>query len=468
MNAQVMNSDPNERAEHPDFARRVLDKMPSPLLVVDGTATVIYANAALLAIIGRTGQHAVGEKILDYIHADDVIWLVEAFLDLTQSEPDPDRGDLPSVHVRLLSSSGETIPVEVTGARSISDDVIGGVIYDIRPARHHDLLTHLLAGVSSGAEVVDLLRLVTQLIAMPPLPLDAAVLERQGNDWSVVTSTSAALTHALRFVDGTTFDGITPDPHRCDVAELGDDLMTHITDAGYADTWRLSVPASGDARLDDSRYEIVACNTVHQRVSPAVADRMTQARELARIVMMRSQNDRLMRHAARHDSLTGLLNRLAFRELLADSLTPSTDPAARSDDLAVLFLDLDGFKPINDQHGHASGDAVLKIVAERLTATVRASDAVARLGGDEFAVLLRNDGTRPTGHEAIPERIVECVSAPIALDGLACSVSVTASAGISRLRPDDSVDEVLKRADSLMYDAKRSGGGTTRFEGPTN
>ena len=468
MNARDMNTEPNDRTKHPEFARHVLDKMPSPLLVVDESATVMYANAALLNMLGRTGEQAAGENILEYIHPDDVTWLVEAFLDLTQSEPDQDRKELPSVHVRLLGPSGETVPVEVTGARSISDEVIGGIIYDVRPARHHDLLTHLLAGVSSGAEVVDLLRLVTQLIAMPPLTLDAAVLERGGNDWSVVTSTSASLTHALRFVDSSTFEGITPDPHRCDAAELGERLMTLIAEGGYADTWRLSVPASGEESLDEARYEIIACNTVHTRLSPAVADRMKQARELARIVMMRSQNDRLMRHAARHDSLTGLLNRSAFRQRIADSLAPSGESAVPTDDRSVLFLDLDGFKPINDQHGHAIGDAVLEIVAERLAATVRAGDVVARLGGDEFAVLLRNDGIRPAGQKAIPQRIVECVSAPIAIDGLDVSVSVTASAGISRLRPDDTVDDVLKRADSLMYDAKRSGGGQTRFEGETS
>lgn len=468
MNTQVSNPDRSDRTEHPEFARRVLDKMPSPLLVVDETATVVYANTALLEMIGRTGEQAAGENILDYIHADDVAWLIEAFLDLAQAEADQDRRNLPSVHVRLLSSAGDTIPVEVTGARSIGDEFIGGVIYDIRPARHHDLLTHLLAGVSSGAEVVDLLRLVTQLIAMPPLTLDAAVLERRGTDWSVVTSTSAALSHALRFVDPSTFDSITPDPHRCDAAELGEDLLTHIIDGGYADTWRLSVPASDDAPLDEARYEIVACNTVHQRLSPAVADRMSQARELARIVMMRSQNDRLMRHAARHDSLTGLLNRSAFRERLADSLTRSADSAAPSNDMSVVFLDLDGFKPINDQHGHAVGDAVLEIVADRLTATVRAGDVVARLGGDEFAILLGSDGATPSAQRAIPQRIVECVSAPIVLDGLDHPVELTASAGTSMLQPEDSVDDVLKRADSLMYEAKRSGGGQARFDSPAS
>jgi diguanylate cyclase (GGDEF)-like protein/PAS domain S-box-containing protein len=156
-----------------------------------------------------------------------------------------------------------------------------------------------------------------------------------------------------------------------------------------------------------------------------------------------------LRRQARTDPLTGLLNRTAFSERLATA-TGSIDPAAAP---AVLFVDIDDFKNVNDTLGHAAGDELLSTVAARLTADVRADDVVARLGGDEFAVLLTSaDGDRLRD---VADRLLISLRAPMALSGT--TTSVTASIGGALGLPGDTADRLLHRADTAMYDAKRSG-----------
>jgi diguanylate cyclase (GGDEF)-like protein len=125
--------------------------------------------------------------------------------------------------------------------------------------------------------------------------------------------------------------------------------------------------------------------------------------------------------------------------------------------LAVLFIDLDSFKTVNDTLGHARGDRLLTLVAERLLTAVRQVDTVARLGGDEFAVLLE-DLTAEDGALVVAERAVRLIAAPFDLAGK--SVSVGASIGMA-MRADDSTgtDTLIAEADAAMYEAKRAGKG---------
>jgi diguanylate cyclase (GGDEF)-like protein/PAS domain S-box-containing protein len=160
-----------------------------------------------------------------------------------------------------------------------------------------------------------------------------------------------------------------------------------------------------------------------------------------------------IRHIARHDALTDLPNRAAFGEILSDAVAAS---ARFGHSFALMFIDLDGFKAVNDGLGHDAGDAVLKETARRLAGCVRASDVVARLGGDEFTVLLRDIDSRDTA-TAVACKLIEEAAHDIALpSGVVCRV--TASIGLS-VYPDDGADEqlLLKRADAAMYRAKQGG-----------
>jgi diguanylate cyclase (GGDEF)-like protein/PAS domain S-box-containing protein len=156
-----------------------------------------------------------------------------------------------------------------------------------------------------------------------------------------------------------------------------------------------------------------------------------------------------LRHQARTDPLTGLLNRAAFSERLA-AATASVDPAAPP---AVLFVDVDDFKGVNDSLGHAAGDDLLVAVAGRLNGDVRAEDVVARLGGDEFAVLLAEaDDERLRD---VAGRLLTSLRAPVVLGGT--TLSMTASVGGALGAPGDTAESLLHRADTAMYEAKRTG-----------
>ena len=155
--------------------------------------------------------------------------------------------------------------------------------------------------------------------------------------------------------------------------------------------------------------------------------------------------DRVLR-----DPLTGLANRVLLEERL--SLALSRD-ARTGGSTAVIFLDLDGFKEVNDQYGHAAGDEVLRGVAERLTAAVRPFDTVARVGGDEFVVLVEQATAQAL--EVLPGRIGDAVCRPVVL--LGNTVTVGASLGIAVSRAGDTDAEwLLNQADARMYDAKRA------------
>ncbi|MDW2779081.1 diguanylate cyclase domain-containing protein [Pseudomonas sp. YQ_6] len=165
---------------------------------------------------------------------------------------------------------------------------------------------------------------------------------------------------------------------------------------------------------------------------------------------LQSENQTLA-HQASHDSLTGLPNRAFFEGRLSRSVL---NAARQQDHLALLFLDSDHFKQINDTLGHAVGDEVLISVAERVRAQLREQDLVARLGGDEFAVLLTPLHTRKDA-EHIAEKIVASMKLPVQLDS-GRSVSTSLSVGIAYY-PDDGADpaSLLNAADAAMYQAKR-------------
>ncbi|EFC82213.1 diguanylate cyclase domain-containing protein [Parafrankia sp. EUN1f] len=164
-------------------------------------------------------------------------------------------------------------------------------------------------------------------------------------------------------------------------------------------------------------------------------------------------------HQARHDLLTGLANRSGFVDRLASALAVSTESSS-----AVLYLDLDGFKPINDSFGHAAGDRVLAIIGARLAALLREGDLAGRLGGDEFAMLLRDSDLATAS--LVADRVISAVAEEITLEG-EC-VQVGASVGIAMGRPGRSrADELIHAADTAMYAAKRDGGGRVAIALPT-
>jgi diguanylate cyclase (GGDEF)-like protein len=195
----------------------------------------------------------------------------------------------------------------------------------------------------------------------------------------------------------------------------------------------------------------------------AVIAGTTQADELIEIPLLtaiivtvfmiagqRKRSEDRLAHLAMHDSLTGLANRTQLRDRLALAVERYR---TQGQPFALLFVDLDDFKNVNDSGGHATGDALLTEVARRLERSVRTSDLVARMGGDEFAILLQDVESASRAHE-IAARFVELMTKPFAIDGN----QLTASASVGVVDGDGSdMRELLRRADVAMYAAKAAG-----------
>jgi diguanylate cyclase (GGDEF)-like protein len=177
--------------------------------------------------------------------------------------------------------------------------------------------------------------------------------------------------------------------------------------------------------------------------------------------MARKAAEQNLRFVASHDPLTGLFNRNIFDERLHQALAQ----AARFErSLSLLFIDLDGFKLINDTHGHNAGDALLAELAARLRTTLREGDVIGRMGGDEFVVLIEEFAE--VGQVAeVAKKLLDTVTRPFVLHGQSCQV--TASLGIS-IYPDDGSDAqtLLKNADMAMYLVKQQGKNSFRFYSP--
>lgn len=192
---------------------------------------------------------------------------------------------------------------------------------------------------------------------------------------------------------------------------------------------------------------------------------------LATVSPVRDERDRIIRHVAilhdvterkqlqerlewlaHFDALTGLPNRTLFFDRLNHLRSLTT---RSGDTIALLFVDLDGFKDINDRYGHGTGDLVLQETARRMRGLVRESDTVGRFGGDEFTVLLANT-TQPIHADRIAEKILSALSQPIVVAGR--RLTIGASIGISLLPGDaTNTEELLKHADIAMYEAKHAG-----------
>ena len=248
---------------------------------------------------------------------------------------------------------------------------------------------------------------------------------------------------------------------------------------GYNDLIR---PALREGRSFDSEFRLLLAGGqvrwLHALGRPVLDEggRTVMVRGTLRDITEQRETDEHIRRLAHFDGLTGLPNRSLFTQLLARALVQAQ---RRSKAVAVLFIDLDGFKGINDRLGHDAGDALLAAFASRLTASLRRSDATgrmrspdaaARLGGDEFVVVV-DDFSETAQVKVVARRILSVVATPFELrrasspgSGPGVAASVGASIGIALYPQDgDSVDRLMRRADEAMYAAKQAGKNTYRF-----
>ena len=177
-----------------------------------------------------------------------------------------------------------------------------------------------------------------------------------------------------------------------------------------------------------------------------------RTRELTLINSRLQEQESRLKGLAMYDPLTGLANRRLLDERIEEALSSCSH---KSHKVALLLIDLDKFKPVNDTHGHEVGDALLRAIAGRLQSLVRSSDTVARIGGDEFVIVIPGMGDTSRAQQ-IGENVIRELSQPIAEDEH--TLNISASVGMA-FYPDDGLNgaSLMRQADKAMYEAKRNG-----------
>ncbi len=263
-------------------------------------------------------------------------------------------------------------------------------------------------------------------------------------------------------------DGIVVDanPPMCELIGLSLDEMRGRPTIDFIAHEQVAKVAAVMASGQETAYESVLVDKAGQRIPVEFIVRtMLRNGERMRMTIVRDLRDRhaaqaRIHHLAHHDTLTGLPNRMSFMEQLDHLLLGARKNGSR---LALLFIDLDHFKRVNDSLGHLVGDTLLRTVAARITSSLRATDIVARFGGDEFMVLLPGlpisqglQSERGTDVEEVAQKLLAAIEVPLIAEGR--PISVTPSVGIAMFPDDgDSPHELVKHADTAMYLAKSRG-----------
>jgi diguanylate cyclase (GGDEF)-like protein/PAS domain S-box-containing protein len=343
---------------------------------------------------------------------------------------DTDLGVRLANHQRGIDDQAETIYVILLALASVG--WFGWFRRVVRKQRAlQRTLTEQTAQAASEAKLASLVRSASDVIAV--VDLDSTI--------SYVSPSSSAVLGASP--DELLASKFTDLVHPDDINHFVHVLTTTSPDGEQ----HLNVRVRRDGR-DQIHAEGVIRNLLGD---PTVGGLVVTVRDVTERRLLEAQ----LTHQALHDSLTGLANRRLFADRLGHALERRGD---RMEPQAVLFVDLDDFKTVNDSLGHGAGDEVLAEIGVRIGGLLRAGDTVARVGGDEFAVLL--EGASLAEAQQAADRLIEAIAAPMIL--AAVSVQINASIGITQAIPGEvTAEEALRNADLAMYWAKESGKATT-------
>jgi diguanylate cyclase (GGDEF)-like protein len=402
--------------------------------------TIAWASPSITELLGFATEDLIGRSVLDLVDPTDrtrvLDGLASAEARARAGAPAAWEGVAPTVDV--AAADGHVVRCQVSVATGVRTGLDQFVI-QVRRAGGTGWLHEALTAMAEGRE---LRTVITHLVAMTELDLPwvrlSVAWDWDGERFLHAEGGPAALDLTHPWGSPELFT--SPNGHRRAVADLPPGLARAAADAGMHEVWLCPL-------VDHRRRALVAAWHVGQW--PMTAFTQAALERTARLVgvAMGWDHDRhALDWAARHDALTGLRNRAAFLRDLSRALTRP---------VSVLYIDLDDFKPVNDDFGHALGDQVLAALADRIRSVVRPTDVVARLGGDEFAVLcpgLADEGQA----DRLAQRLVDAAEAPVDVDGI--SVRVGLSVGVAGVvEGDHSADELLKRADDALRQAKAEG-----------
>jgi diguanylate cyclase (GGDEF)-like protein/PAS domain S-box-containing protein len=405
------------RPNLPDvLARRAWDSA----VVLDEQLTMTYVAGAVARMLGFDRDQLLHHSSWEYLHPGDVT-LVAELVDRVLAEP---RRHERAV-LRLRDGEGQWRSIEATITNCLADPDVLGLVANLRD-------------VTERVATEEALRLSEALHRAMVETAQEGILATSPEGLVIFANATAArvLGRAVEDIKGE-------DPVR---------LLGLVADGTVGEDGR-EVHEVVHRRPDNKkrilRVSVRPLNSRNSRLGSLISvSDVTDARNA----------ERVLRSRALHDPLTALPNRYLFQDRLETAAARQARSPGRG--TAVLFLDVDRFKRVNDGYGHAAGDGVLREVAARLLASVRATDTVGRLGGDEFAVVCEDSGRDEA--LVVAHRILAAFEAPVDITGGEHPVAV--SIGIA-LAPPYEVDDVVHRADEAMYRAKQAGGGRLALAG---
>jgi diguanylate cyclase (GGDEF)-like protein/PAS domain S-box-containing protein len=455
------------------FRERVLDAAGDGLLIIEPSGIVQFANTWIANAFEEPRSQLVGshigdiprfasEKAFDDFPAPGhpllkVFERGESIFNLEMRAHRPVQGpiDLSFNISPLLDDRGQVI-CAVLSIRDISEQRRASALVTSQ--------SDVLEAVARGVPLSDVARRLVEHIEHHVDSVHVAILVASSEDSQVLELLSAPSLQP-RLVQGLMRVDISGSSRTCARAAKKSELVIEFSGQNHEDrdTERRFEPRSGIQAewafpiLTSTGRLLGIINVYSDRQrSPDDRDReiLTHAAGLAQIAIERDNFERQLARQAFYDELTGLPK----RALLMDRIHHAQQRALRSgNDVAVLFVDLDEFKSVNDSLGHQAGDELLRQAASRLTRSVRAEDTVVRFAGDEFVIVLE-DITSDEDVEAVVDRIQQSFKTPLPVDGI--DVFASCSIGVARHQADDiDAEGLLRRADHAMYRAKELGRG---------
>lgn len=441
-----------------DLARRILDAMPSFTIVIGDDLVIRHVSGNAPSHVGITPDMLEGRPAAEVIVAEDLEALVESAAYSLGHVGDV----LGPVMFRFHNGRGGTCVAEAMSLNRLDDPELGGLVVSIRDRCGLDLLDKALEALGAGSTVPVIAGLLLRAIELPPVVGSGWLVELPNrrddpdlDDGPRLVGVSPAVAdereiavHPAMWAEALATG--RPVEHG-DLERLPPEVAAGLVRIGMASL--ISMPVASPAP-EAAQLCLVVANPFSEPFTINELRYLERVCSLLALANERSHFVRELHHAATHDPLTGLDNRASFLEALekagaAQDATHTT---------TLLYLDLDGFKPVNDELGHAAGDAALVAVAERLAGLRPPGCRLARLGGDEFAMML--PGATETEAIALADQLVTDLSVPIDLAG--GTVQIGVSIGVARGATAE-LARLLEHADTAMYGAKAAGRGRWRL-----
>lgn len=426
---------------------KLLDLLLDVVCVVDRDGRFLSVSAASERVFGYSPEEMIGRTAFEFIHPEDHAATLSIIERINAGEPSPDHEN------RYRHKDGHLVHIMWSTQWFEAEQVRVGVARDITARKQVEAKQAAVYAVSEAAHAAEDLPALYQRIH----ELIAEQLPAHGCWVAMYNAASSQLDYPYHAVPSEEPPAPCPLHHHPLLSEvIGHRRPVQLDAEADGEPAKLAVPLIYDTEIIGALAVQSLPNNVRYSAQDAEFLHFV-ANQLATAISRQRTHARLS-FLAQHDQLTQLANRALFMDRLQSALQRAQRSTQR---LAVLYLDLDSFKQVNDSYGHAVGDQLLQQVAARLRQSVRESDSVGRLGGDEFAVLLDNIGKREDA-AIVAEKILASLSAPFMLEGL--HLISTPSLGIA-VYPEHGQNglQLIRHADDAMYSAKRDGGKRYQF-----